>query len=101
MLNIAVAHCCVIHDVYAYRFTLDEQHFAQQLVHAGAESCELVLNCGALERDWREERMGVSRLRRESGSSRLITGFSSSTSAASFSNLSLKKVDQLTVQRSE
>ena len=50
VLNIAVAHCCVIQDVYAYRFTLDEQHFAQQLVHTGAESCELVLNCGALER---------------------------------------------------
>ena len=44
-----------------------------------------------------EERIGQLEL----GSSRLITGFSSSTSAASFSNLSLEKVDQLTVQQSE
>ena len=49
--------CCALFDtsqlhtvVHAYCFTPDEQHFAQQLVHPGAESCELVLNCGALER---------------------------------------------------
>ena len=47
---VCAALCITLRSCTLWCMLIASLHFAQQLVHPGAESCELVLNCGALER---------------------------------------------------